>query len=300
VPESVLLGYRKTADGWEYEMQANRSALRFYFRTNLSPELIEEEGTPGSSRVRAVTGIIADTAYDRLNRALHSCCRVFNQAHPSESVTFSPDERFLLVQTGQLSRRLSNPLDHLARLMAAPLTCNWSLIHGDLHGRNILVGPQGQPFYIDFARTGYGPTVFDFLKFEVYLWHECFAGWPHGEPPDECNLTRALQLLEEFSSPDPARHFPSPYARHGDRCADRRSTWTDLFRQCLATLRSAARPHVQPGGLDYFLPLALYSGLMLRWCDPSTASEEKQRHKLARQGVIHALASAALLDGVLR
>jgi tetratricopeptide (TPR) repeat protein len=300
VAEPTLLGYRQTSSGWEYEMQAGRNGLRFTFRTPLSPELFEEEGTPSGSRVPVVAGVIEDTAYDRLNRALHSCCSVFKATHPSESVIFSPDERFLLVETEQLSRRLSNPLDHLARLMGTALACNWSLIHGDLHGRNILVGPQGQPFYIDFARTGYGPTLFDFIKFEVYLWHECFAAWPHGEPPEECNLTRALQLMEEFCSADPVRHFPSPYARHGDRVAERRSTWPERFRQCLATLRSAARPHVvDPGGLDYFLPLALYSGLMLRWCDP-TEADEKQRRKLARQGVVHALAAAALIDGVLR
>ena len=228
---------------------------------------------------------------------MRACCAVFTQTHPEESVTLSADEQFLLVQTPEVSRRLPNPLDHLARLAATALPCNWSVIHGDLHGRNILVGPQGQPFYIDFARTGYGPTMFDFLKFEAYLWHESFAGWPHGEPPAECNLTQAVSLLEEFSSADPARHFPSPYAR---RDADSQAAWPALFRQCLATLRSAARPHiVDPGGRDYFLPLALYTGLMLRWCDPSRTGDEAQQRRLARQGVIHALASASLLDGVL-
>ncbi len=300
----VLLGYRKTADGWEYELRDGNGPLRCTFRTPLSPELIESEGDPARVTSRTIRGIVESTAHDRLHSALRDCLALFNRTHPGQVVTFSDDERFLVVEAQGSTRRLPNPLDHLAEMLGSELPCNWSLIHGDLHGRNILVGPQGQPFYIDFARTEYGPTLFDFIKFEVYLWHENFAGWPNGEPPAECNLSNAVRLLEEFSSPDPARHFPSPYGRREltEGASSGRSNWPALFRQCLATLRSAARPHVvDPAGRDYFLPLALYSALMLRWCDPETvaAGEEERRRRMARQGVFHALEAAELLAGVL-
>jgi hypothetical protein len=110
-------------------------------------------------------------------------------------------------------------------------------------------------------------------------------------------LTEAIELLEELAAADPARHFPSPYAR---RDVHGRAGWPGLFRQCLATLRSAARPYVvDPNGRDYFLPLALYTALMLRWCNPAAAHDDGQRKVVARQGVMHALAAGALLDGVL-
>jgi hypothetical protein len=300
--DANLLGWKQVAQRnasgpvWEYELQSTHSPLRFTFRTPLSPELMEVDDPRDAGTARTVTGIVESTAHDRLHQTLSRCLEVFAASHPGESVTLSADERCLLVQTDQVCRRLPNPFDHLGRLLGEVLSCNWSLIHGDLHGRNILVGPQGQPFYIDFARTGYGPTLFDFLKFEVYLWHESFAGWPNTQQPPGCDLAQAMRLLEEFSSPDPARHFPSPYARHAG--AEGRSRWPTLFRQCLATLRSAARPHVcRENGRDYFLPLALYTALMLRWCEP--AGSEAEQKRLARQGVIHALSSASLLDGVL-
>jgi hypothetical protein len=51
---------------------------------------------------------------------------------------------------------------------------------------------------------------------------------------------------------------------------------------------------------DYFVPLALYTALMLRWCEPEEkAPDEERRRRLARQGVMHALAAGTLLAGVL-
>jgi tetratricopeptide (TPR) repeat protein len=301
--DASLLGCRQTPGGWEYELKVADGQLRFTFRTPLAPELLEPEGDPARVTPRAVRGRVESTAHDRLVAALRHCCNVFSRTHPGEIVTLTADERFLLVQSEEMCRRLPNPLDHLARLAAMELPCAWSLIHGDLHGRNILVGPQGQPFYIDFARTGYGPTLFDFIKFEVYLWHEGFAGWPQGEPPAECSLAQAMHLLEEFCSADPARHFPSPYARRelAKSGAGGPSNWTALFRQCLATLRSAARPHVvDPLARDYFVPLALYTALMLRWCEPEEAAGDEERsRRLARQGVVHAVAAGAMLAGVV-
>jgi hypothetical protein len=295
-----VLGFRPVGELWEYELACESPALRFTVRTALSPELIEPDGIP--SRLVSghagdggwsVRGRVEGTAFDRFQQALRRCCNVYSQTHPGESVSITEGGEFLLVQTAELSQRLPSPLEHLARLLGERLSCNWSLIHGDLHGRNVLVSPQGQPFYIDFARTGYGPTLFDFIKFEVYLWHENFAGvsapW--------ATLSAALRLLQDLASADPSRHFPSPYARHGFA---EPGAGLATFRQCLATLRTAARPHVvETDARDYFLPLALYTGLMLRWCDPAQATDPAEQKRIARQGVIHAVACASLLDGAL-
>jgi hypothetical protein len=296
-----VLGFRQANGGWDYELAAGQVSLRVLFHSPLPPDLIEPDGAPerllGGGRGWSVRGTVRGTAFDRLRDNLERCCATFTRTHPGQSARLSLDERQVLFEGTRSFRRHSNPLLHLGRLLDQEVSCNWSLIHGDLHGRNVLVGAQGQPFYIDFARTGYGPTLFDFIKFEVYLWHENFAGWPLGEGPAGRGLDEAVDLLGELASPDPARHFPSPYAR---RDVHGRTGWPGLFRQCLATLRSAARPYVvEPEGRDYFVPLALYTALMLRWCDPAAGHDEGQSRVLARQGVLHALAAGALLDGVL-
>jgi hypothetical protein len=158
----------------------------------------------------------------------------------------------------------------------------------------VIVGQQGQPFYIDFGKTGLGPTLFDFVKYEVYLWHDNFAGWPQGEAPPECGLAGALRLLEDASAADPWRRFPSPYALLPFSAG--RPDWRTCFAQCLATLRSAARPYILAADdQDYFLPLCLAAALMLRWCDPESAGDERGRRQAGRRGTVHALVSASLL-----
>ena len=43
---------------------------------------------------------------------------------------------------------------------------SWSLIHGDLHLRNIFIG-GGRPTLIDFARSGPGPIAIDITKIAI-------------------------------------------------------------------------------------------------------------------------------------
>jgi Tfp pilus assembly protein PilF len=44
-----------------------------------------------------------------------------------------------------------------------------SVIHGDLHLRNVLVDRDSRPWLIDFGRVREGHTLFDFIKLETYL-----------------------------------------------------------------------------------------------------------------------------------
>jgi hypothetical protein len=243
-----------------------------------------------------VRGRAVGTAYDQLDGALRRCLGRYRADHPGQELALSPDGAWLLVG----DRRLPSPLPHLHDLLGREFPCQTSIIHGDLHGRNVIVGHQGQPFYIDFGKTGPGPTLFDFIKYEVYLWHDNFAGWPTGDPPAECDLAGALQLLDEYSSFDPWRRFPSPYALLPFSAG--RSDWRTCFAQCLATLRSAARPYIfAPDDEDYFVPLCLAAALMLRWCDPEREKDERQARQAARRGALHALVAATLLgNGVVR
>ncbi len=64
--------------------------------------------------------------------------------------------------------KLLNPVRFLeTRTFIAPLRLG--LIHGDLHGYNVLVDHQHQTWLIDFADTGQGPVLQDYVSFEAFL-----------------------------------------------------------------------------------------------------------------------------------
>ncbi|MEP7292405.1 MAG: Clp protease N-terminal domain-containing protein [Chloroflexota bacterium] len=65
--------------------------------------------------------------------------------------------------------RLPNPLFAYDDLLDRYLDGTLSKIHGDLHLGNILVGPNGSAFLIDFAQTRNGHTLFDWASLEVSL-----------------------------------------------------------------------------------------------------------------------------------
>lgn len=279
---------------WEYELRCVATGLRATFLTPLSPELIDRDGIaerllePGTTW--HVLGRVEQVRHDQLHDALRACLEQHERDRPDERIALSADGAWLELGKGP-DRRLPNPLRHLHALLLRPLPCQLSLIHGDLHPGNVIVGERGQPYYIDFGKTAFGPTLFDFIKHEVYLWHQVFARWPQGPPPPECSLTNTVRLLEHLNASELRQRFPSPFAPP-PFVEDRRS-WLARFAMCVGTVRAAARPYiVADNDQDYFAPLCLYAGLMLRWCDPRSAREPSV---VARQGLIHTLLAGSLL-----
>jgi Ternary complex associated domain 9/Clp amino terminal domain, pathogenicity island component len=65
--------------------------------------------------------------------------------------------------------KLPNPLLAYEDLLDRYVDGTLSKIHGDLHLGNILVGPNGSAFLIDFAQTRNGHTLFDWSMLEVSL-----------------------------------------------------------------------------------------------------------------------------------
>ncbi len=63
----------------------------------------------------------------------------------------------------------ANPLNLYPRLLDQPLQGRRSLVHGDLHLRNVLVDQQGKGLLIDFAKVEERHNLFDFIKLEVYI-----------------------------------------------------------------------------------------------------------------------------------
>ncbi len=87
---------------------------------------------------------------------------------------FDLDGERLPAQPG-LEFSLPNPLRRYPNLLQRQITGTLSTIHGDLHLHNILVGPGGNAWLIDFAQTREGHTLFDWAVLEVSLLSEYVA-----------------------------------------------------------------------------------------------------------------------------
>jgi hypothetical protein len=59
---------------------------------------------------------------------------------------------------------LPDPLERLADVLAEPVQGTRAVIHGDLNLENVLVGPGGLVWLIDFAQTRNGHPLFDFAR----------------------------------------------------------------------------------------------------------------------------------------
>ena len=64
---------------------------------------------------------------------------------------------------------IPDPLERLPDLLAETIKGTRSIIHGDLNLENILIGPGGLVWLIDFAQTREGHTLIDFAHLEAEL-----------------------------------------------------------------------------------------------------------------------------------
>jgi hypothetical protein len=281
-------------DWWVYELVNPSDRLRVAFRTTAAPQHLDPDGAAGRliGRRFHVTGVVEELALDRLSEALKSCVEAFPRSG-AEEVALERGGAGLTIRTGAEALTVPNPLLRLHDLLEGRLQHLRSIIHGDLHTRNVIVTPRGVPYYIDFGETRIGPTLFDFIKHEVYLWLWSLASLPEQAPHPPCTLAEGLELMRALSGPQ--NRFPAPFALPPS--LDRRS-WRAKFYHCVSTVRSLARQHsvLREEAPDYFVPLALYAALMLRWCDPRDADGDEARAARARQGVFLTLLSALLLD----
>src|SRR5258708_16743522 len=65
--------------------------------------------------------------------------------------------------------RLPNPLKRYLRILEQRISGTLSTIHGDLHTGNILIGPGGDAWLIDFEWTRDGHTLFDWAVLEISM-----------------------------------------------------------------------------------------------------------------------------------
>lgn len=73
------------------------------------------------------------------------------------------------VQIPDISETYPNPLQLYPGLLDKTLEGRSSLVHGDLHWRNVLVDESGKGWLIDFAKVQTRHNLFDFIKLETYV-----------------------------------------------------------------------------------------------------------------------------------
>ncbi len=162
----------------------------------------------------------------------------------------SPDDDQVLAGLGR--GPYPNPLKLYPALLGEMLEGRRSVIHGDLHLRNVLVDRDGRPWLIDFGRVREGHTLFDFIKLETYLRLDVLS------QVSGFTLAEYAQFEEALAD-----------ATHYGLWAARLPTSRELlkaFRVVWAVRRLAGRLHPQgvPAG-TYFRCLLLYNLAVLKY-----------------------------------
>jgi hypothetical protein len=124
---------------------------------------------------------------------------------------------------------LPNPLARVARLLDRQISGYLSTIHGDLHLGNILVGPRGDAWLIDFAWAREGHTLFDWATLEASLLVEVIARYA---PPGWAGAWETVDLLHSINrGEDRVLHEPGGLAQALTMVV----TIRDVVRECLGT-----------------------------------------------------------------
>lgn len=147
--------------------------------------------------------------------------------------------------------RLPNPLLHYDSLLDMTLNGSVCKIHGDLHLGNILVGPNDNPFLIDFAHARDGHTLSDWAVLEVSLLSEVVmpvAGESWGA------AYGALEGVATLNARAP-RH-DGPYRNKLDKAFDAVACAREIVAECLAT---------QDAWAEYYAPLAFCALRAMTW-----------------------------------
>jgi hypothetical protein len=145
---------------------------------------------------------------------------------------------------------LPNPLRLIPKLLERQVSGSMSSIHGDLHTGNILVGPRGDAWLIDFGWAREGHTLFDWALLEVSLLVEVIA---HLAPPGWDGIWGIIGLLDSINKGED-RVF---YERHQvGRALTIIATLRELVQECLGV----------PGRWsEYHIALAFLALRLMDW-----------------------------------
>lgn len=153
---------------------------------------VEVRGIPNAMRAYHRGSVVEQI----IGRVLYTRDDLLFQQVADLDPDFDPGQERLSAPAG-FDYSLPNPLRRYPNLLQRQITGSLSTIHGDLHVHNILVGPGGNAWLIDFAQTREGHTLFDWGVLEVSLLSEYIA--PHLRSEGWADVWAAITLLFEIS-----------------------------------------------------------------------------------------------------
>lgn len=101
--------------------------------------------------------------------------------------------------------QLPNPIKRYLNILQRRMSGSLSTIHGDLHLHNVLVGPGGNAWLIDFAQTREGHTLFDWAVLETSLYTEYIESYLEDESWETVwsAVARLLVIGQTLTAPEP-------------------------------------------------------------------------------------------------
>jgi len=188
--------------------------------------------------VSSLAGRVISTRGDLLLRQLHALEPDFDTRLPT------------LDSPAHTIPDLPNPLKLIGPLLERQVSGYLSTVHGDLHLGNILVGPTGNAWLIDFARTREGHTLFDWALLELSWLVEVVA---RVAAPGWAGAWEIAALLDQIN--------------HGADGADLRRHPAGPALGVLKTIRAIAGECLASPGrwTEYYVALALLGLRLMDW-----------------------------------
>ncbi|HVY68692.1 MAG TPA: phosphotransferase, partial [Verrucomicrobiae bacterium] len=154
------------------------------------------------------------------------------------------------------------------------LEVQFSVIHGDLHPRNVLADPN-DVWFLDFGETTVAPTLFDFAKLEIYARLWCLELKPEAHNFGDNVMQLERLLIDNFTDTEATLEPIRRIASHLGASSE------DLLRLC-RVITSIRRHAVRfsngaPDRRDYLAVLYLTALNTLRYAGTDTASPDNFR-----------------------
>lgn len=211
--------------------------------------------------VERIVGRVVSTRDDLLMRALQNLEPYFDL------------RRDYIPSRSELVPDLPNPIMNITQLLDQQVSGHLSTIHGDMHLENILVGPMGDAWLIDFSDAREGHALFDWAFLELSFLGDFATKLPEADWAGPWQLIGLLSVIN--------RGLPVDESEFGEvgRASPVIQTIRDVVRKCLVVVDKWN---------EYYVALALMALRMMDW--DSTYSLNGRRLAF----LISALATAAV------
>lgn len=181
----------------------------------------------------------------------------------------SPAENNDHIKIPGIAETFPHPVNIYPRILNKRLTGQRSLVHGDLHPRNILVDESGKSWLIDFAKVTKRHNLYDFIRLETYLRLMALESGAfslneytqfeltlnadtlgqQGTPPTNAHLSKAYTVIQAIRRTARKYMGPEPDFRN--------EYFPTLFLHCLAMLKYYPNHGAMPTQLVFITACSL-------------------------------------------